>query len=302
MQYQELVQFDDYFTYNWKNDLFFTKGQFDNNGFRPVSICIRVTSRCNLRCKVCIGDVSAWDVHSDWRQTLNHLEIISRWNPLRVIWSGGEPTLHHKLLYLVEHSIDLGLHNVIASNMTIRDPLSKLNGKIVYNISLYGITESSYYRYTQNDLFKKFYINFNNLFDRGHCVYVTIILTHNYKNYLSSFLEWLTQFEIQKVVLTNLSKIGRQSLDMQPASKSDLISISKYLKQNNYGFPIVHPDPELFAQIRPGLIITQASSDNGTFGIVNQKVCPNKKSFIDEILSYASQNRFLHSLQSYSGI
>jgi MoaA/NifB/PqqE/SkfB family radical SAM enzyme len=69
---------------------------------RPISVSIEVTKRCNARCDFC----DYWKI-SDRDEMTDFTDVVRRFDPLVVVFTGGEPMLRRDLVPLVKQIKDL---------------------------------------------------------------------------------------------------------------------------------------------------------------------------------------------------
>ncbi len=79
-------------------------GKFLNVAFnkRPLSVSLEVTKRCNARCDFC----DYWKI-TDRDEMLDFSDVVRRFDPLVVVFTGGEPMLRRDLVPIVKSIKDL---------------------------------------------------------------------------------------------------------------------------------------------------------------------------------------------------
>src|SRR3989440_8995532 len=65
---------------------------------RPLTVSIEVTKRCNARCDFC----DYWKIR-DRDEMTDFTDVVRRFDPLVVVFTGGEPMLRRDLVPLVRH-------------------------------------------------------------------------------------------------------------------------------------------------------------------------------------------------------
>ena len=300
---KEKIRIDDFLVYSPDQDLFYKSAEMDIATKKPVCICMRIGSKCNLNCNYCIGDIDIWKGSPSYEKTIKVLNALTVWSPLRIVWSGGEPSLYEYLPNLISASIKNGNYNVLTTNLTfnkkIRDQLDGFKGKVHFNFTIYGISRRTFINHTCMDLFDLFEENLNHLFNMDHLVSVTIIITNKWQEYLPLYLNWLKKYPLRKILLLKLSLTGRQNIEVSPASYEQLQKLEQYLKILDSKIPIVYPPPESSIRYKTGQIVVQASNDNAIHSIVNQKICETEQEFFNQIEPYIGANRKLYSTESY---
>src|SRR2546421_10406349 len=71
-------------------------------GKRPLTVSIEVTKRCNARCDFC----DYWKI-SDRDEMTDFTDVVRRFDPLVVVFTGGEPMLRRDLGPLVRQIKEL---------------------------------------------------------------------------------------------------------------------------------------------------------------------------------------------------
>jgi MoaA/NifB/PqqE/SkfB family radical SAM enzyme len=69
---------------------------------RPLSVSIEVTKRCNARCDFC----DYWKI-TDRDEMTDFTDVVRRFDPLVVVFTGGEPMLRRDLVPMVKQIKDL---------------------------------------------------------------------------------------------------------------------------------------------------------------------------------------------------
>src|SRR5437660_1571585 len=64
---------------------------------RPLTVSIEVTKRCNARCDFC----DYWKI-SDRDEMMDFTDVVRRFDPLVVVFTGGEPMLRRDLVSIVQ--------------------------------------------------------------------------------------------------------------------------------------------------------------------------------------------------------
>jgi MoaA/NifB/PqqE/SkfB family radical SAM enzyme len=69
---------------------------------RPLSVSIEVTKRCNARCDFC----DYWKI-TDRDEMADYVDVVRRFDPLVVVFTGGEPLLRRDLVPLITQIRDI---------------------------------------------------------------------------------------------------------------------------------------------------------------------------------------------------
>lgn len=126
----------------------FYQNKFDSTSVKvsyPFNICIQQNRQCNFSCSFCISESSPLgDADTSW--VPNSLSRINKmFSYLRIVWSGGEPSLTSSMSKKIEHSKSLGNINVITTNATRLFLDQNLDW---IDVTLYGLEDTSYQRNT----------------------------------------------------------------------------------------------------------------------------------------------------------
>lgn len=234
------IRFCEGIYYSKCNDLFFCEGAVTRDD-RILSICVSVGTKCNLKCAVCIANSRPDGKFMDATVARTLLRRLSTLTPLRLVWSGGEPTLYPSLPEILEDALQLGFHNVVATNALARDRLYHLRGAFSYAVSIYGTDPRGYEQYTGRDALRAFRNRFEELVSAGHLVSAYFRLDARWRQALPRVLEWLAPYPLQKLVLVTTIQKGRLDSISRPLSAEELVRARLILGTVRCKFPIVFP-------------------------------------------------------------
>lgn len=83
----------------------------------PVTVEIHLTNKCNIKCNYCCYNDRKDNREMSFYQALDVLNTLQTMNVKAVVFSGGgEPTMHPKILEIVQHAKDLGLDVGLITN------------------------------------------------------------------------------------------------------------------------------------------------------------------------------------------
>lgn len=298
-QHLKLTPFGNDAAYCKEHDLFFGSAATNREPSKPLSVCIGTGTRCNLVCAVCSSDSKPrgrFVAHEQLEQLLGWLKQFA---PLRLVWSGGEPTLLPQIRALVEASIDHNFHNVVTTNMSAGDPLVGLAGQFSYAVSLYGTDEASYFGFTHRRGFLDFRRHFDTLFANGQIVCVNLRIESGWWKYVPACLAWLKAYPIKKLLLSNTRPGGRVLGTHRVADEGELDELLRYLRSEPTTFPIVYPAPQTIGQIEQGYLYMEPVPDALGSVLVAGRMCRGAGEVIAAIGGRAAANRKLFLLQSY---
>lgn len=109
----------------------------------PLSICLVLGYRCDLDCHYCLnpeGDRTDFPAVNE-----SLLKLLSKWAPMRVVLTGGEPTLYPTLmswtgeaLKRMGHSIIVSTHGLHFQHLVSADWVDRIN------VSIPGLSKKTY--------------------------------------------------------------------------------------------------------------------------------------------------------------
>ena len=127
------------------SDIFYDKNKDGFSRFvlsHPLSICYKVTNKCNLYCKHCIANGSTSnDIGPTFDDIKKALNIFKKSGIIRVDFTGGEPYVRKDIDQILEYAVKLGLEVIITTNgLLLTDENIKVlkKNKIFTQISLDG--------------------------------------------------------------------------------------------------------------------------------------------------------------------
>lgn len=110
---------------------------------KPRVAVISMTSRCNIKCKMCKIPSEHWDFPNNKKQ-----EIFNLFPSLqKVIWHGGEPFLYPDIDDMIVEAGKHGVNQVISTNglLLSEERIKKIvNSKMELNISIHGLEKEVY--------------------------------------------------------------------------------------------------------------------------------------------------------------
>lgn len=282
--------------YSTQRDMFFrVPGASCTSRENPLSVCVSLGSLCNLRCKVCLNPSDSESF--SWQGLSDLIQVFESLAPLRVTWSGGEPTLYEYLPKLLEAALCANIANVVATNMTQPDCLGHLAGQFFYAVSIYGVETSVFSEYTGHDRFNSFVRHFEHCLNVGHKICASIRLQDGWRSYLPEQLEWLRKYPIRKLVLSNTLDRGRNLLGAKAISGNECRSLRSVLADARLPFPVIYPQSQTSDCIQGGYVVLEA--DSRTFLKLNGRLILTPSECATQLKSYAAANVKLFTLQHY---
>lgn len=282
--------------YDKRRDLFFTDTSRPDMLQRPLSVALRVGLYCNSTCRLCLSDSGP---HRSFEPDsfASVLLALSKFGPIRVVWTGGEP-----LLYPIgddlEQSVVLGNFNVISTNLTIMSLTTKLGHAIFWDVSLKGWDEESYRIFAGRDAFKQFDRNLRSLFDADFSVGISIRLDEGWSEYLPRMIEYVSQFPIRKLLLLNTLLIGRLPPGIRPVTRQTYCQLKAFIMSCQLPFTVVLPViPKLDDDAQSGYIVIEKASES--LFLVSGVRCCSVFEIVEEVQRNSAANFRLFTLQKY---
>lgn len=178
------------------------------------TIYLHVTKRCNLSCSYCY--FSAGDPLNDELSTnewLNVIDEISRINPKRVVFTGGEPLLRDDIFEIAAHlrKKKKNIRRCIVTNGTIISEDNTKNIVACFNevrISIDGIREVNDHTRGKGT-FIKILDAFRHILDVGGDPIAFITVTSNNLSHIKETLNFLINHGIVKIHVSPVKLFGR---------------------------------------------------------------------------------------------
>ena len=269
----ELVPASDGLYYDRHRDMFVRKTSTTSIPRTPLSMCIAPIAKCNLRCRTCLSDSGPGGLSGEWPELRSVLEWMRPWAPVRLIWTGGEPTLYWGLADAIRMATSMGSNSVVCTNASTRDPCGELAGEFCYSVSIYGNSRATFLQETQRDHFSRFQENFDLLFRRNHKVVASIRVDQESKNRALSYATWLTAYPIRKLTILNTRQRGRLVRDGTPLTNEELSELGQQLAELSLPFPVVLPASNAPPDPRGGLIVVERPEKPDGIVVVNGTLC-----------------------------
>ena len=193
----------------------------------PYSLCMELGQYCNFRCRICISDSGPTAVKcSDWvLPALANLH--STFGPLRIVWSGGEPTIYQDLAILLDKSATLGNSNTLVTNAS-----RFVEGLSVdwIDISIYGYSEESFRKYTSSPLFKVCAKNTRLYANKYPRVSASFVLGVHGVHELKLLADFAVEAGIRRLKFHRLSRAGR-IIDqrLEDSTEDEIHALREYL-------------------------------------------------------------------------
>ncbi|GAI28295.1 unnamed protein product, partial [marine sediment metagenome] len=139
-----------------------------NCNYMPIRLWVEITSRCNLKCRLCVNKDIPPSLKGDMDFDLYKKIINEATGSVYDInlFHRGEPLLHPKLIPIISYAKSRGIKTRIHTNATLLNPeLSKkiiLSGLDLISFSFDGYTEKTY---EKNRIGASYEKSLNNIID-----------------------------------------------------------------------------------------------------------------------------------------
>lgn len=92
----------------------------------PLSVDLRLTSRCNLKCPFCFGS-NCMNQEMNYDELLRLIDQFWEYGVRNLVLTGGEPMLYGNLLHLMEYAKNKGYRLILSTNGLIQEDVRKSN-------------------------------------------------------------------------------------------------------------------------------------------------------------------------------
>lgn len=168
----------------------------------PIYVNLQLTYRCNCKCLHCyqtpIKDFLDKELDFDeWRKIL---DILKDNKTMIIHFTGGEVFVRNDFIKIYEYAYDKNFKIMISTNASLIDDkwieLFKRKKSYKVAITLYGMSESTYKKFTKNNALEKVYINILNLNKNGIEIFLKTIGNIYNKNELNQIYMFAKNFNI----------------------------------------------------------------------------------------------------------
>lgn len=294
----EIIEVCEGTRYSIERDLFIRDDSSPRVLPRPLSISLRVGLYCNLACPICLSDSGSDKTYAPFT-FVTLLKALSRLAPLRLVWTGGEPLLY-PLQSDLERSMELGFFNVVTTNLTLEDSISRFAGQVFYNASIYGWDEYSYLEATGRDYFNRVDRNLHRLFEAGHLVGANIRVDAHWHRYLPALLDYVREFPFRKLLVMNTLPVGRIPHGVHALSQGMCSEVEAFLGLSGLPFPVILPYVSTLSPYsHKGYISVEGAVQREGAFLVNGVLCSSAMKATREIERNSRDNFRLFTLQKY---
>jgi molybdenum cofactor biosynthesis enzyme MoaA len=181
---------------------------------RPISVCIHLNLRCNLKCIYCLSNSGPWQPKGVG-VLQRSLSIVARWAPLRLVWSGGEPLLERGLQAHLLSAKRASCFNVLTTNGSIRAPeyLAELADWV--DVSVHGVSPRTFEFTTGSDRFDLVMANISALVRFHPRVAASVVLVRRFLPDLYSTVRRLADIGVRKIRVSRLLELGRGACETE---------------------------------------------------------------------------------------
>ena len=235
-----------------------------------LTICLSITSVCNLNCYYCFSAYENKNRYhmSDYlvNYTLNKLENKSKENPIRLVILGGEPTLYPNIKNVCERALKFCRKVIVVTNGTNLDIISKLPKEVSIDFSYHGqnidwfithVKEIQKYHYVQIlcVLDKKCIENCIKIYkwcSKNILFFEPIPLVHNDTEISEFYSDSLLENFSDSNIIYNVPSIGTMdSISLYKKFRNPKLDELKLCKQKNIA---IYPDGYTYPCCKTGLL------------------------------------------------
>jgi MoaA/NifB/PqqE/SkfB family radical SAM enzyme len=186
-----------------------------------------ITFVCGLRCRHCyVGDNLAANTHADTSQLLKNLERYRNAGASKIIFLGGEPTLHPDYQRILVESGQLGFERIIADTSGVgKNPLpldDELRKRLTIRFSFEGIDARSHDAIRGPGMFARTLQSLRNVAAENVTVEVTFTLSAANIDQALEAISLFTAEHVHEVNFHFLSRTGQarteENLGLDPAA------------------------------------------------------------------------------------
>lgn len=179
----------------------------------PISLSWELTNKCNSACLFCCNQANE---HLDMRECdfdeiKEKLDLIKKWNVLRVIVGGGEPLVRKDIFKILKYMRDIGLYPILATNGILLSKNVEEIAKRCFSIqiSLDTFDRQTYIKIRGIDGLQRVCEGINAVLAQGMTVkVVTVINRYNFDE-LEGIADYLSGLKIKQWFLFHLLPAGR---------------------------------------------------------------------------------------------
>jgi len=242
----ELIKFKEGVFYNISSDSFcIKKNELESS--LPISICLKITNYCNLKCKYCLSSSGPGKKNTHNNDIYSLINSLKPLFPLRIVISGGEPLLFPYLLGILSILKAYGNIIVLATNGTIsfKHDIDIMKYLDWVDVSLHGVDKMEYKSMRGTNCFRLIVENVEYLSKIKSIPNIAANYLLHKKNVgkLAKTLEFYRRLGIKKVRIDNVDKIGRGSrCDLYPIdSQTEYSKVSQIIRENRQYFTNIIP-------------------------------------------------------------
>lgn len=256
----------------------------------PQAVSIEITERCNLKCIHCYGNFgpdSRNEISMDKLKKL--LSDLKKIKVISIELTGGDITMHPKLLEIVKMTVNFGfervtlLTNGVALSQELMDYIVLNKDRIGIQIDLHSLDESYYNWFTNSsNCLKKVKKNINYLCDKNVFVRVVSIITKSNINEMNDLAAWVQ--ERGAIWSTGLcERVGRaeenngkEELYLNNEEKQKYFITLYHLREMNNKLGWLPPEEELINEHNCGVLTGHTViSTSGRVKLCTMEKIPN---------------------------
>lgn len=211
-----------------------------------ISLCYESTNYCNLDCEYCItADDRRIKVDCDYKKIIRS---IAKFNPERLVISGGEPLLDKDLLPKLDllNALCPNTYISLSTNGTVDFNFEELQKRVdCIDFSIPALDKHVYEIMRGEDKINKVIENVGKALDLNINIRISYMLTKENKNEINSVLDFAMQHNIKEVRIGRFFPFRTAAIssckDKFELSDSEIENIMELVNRKSYPFKIVPP-------------------------------------------------------------
>lgn len=201
-------------------------------GNRPLSVCIRLSFKCNLECVYCLSNSGPTYDDKGHERIPDILEALSKFE-LRIVWSGGEPSLVPKLRDYLLQSKQLNNVNVVASNATKLPTRAVQELTDWFQLSCPSTDRQIYENLCGTNTLDKVLYTAQKVIEKGNRVSLYIPLTKINSETIVQTIDHWVEMGVRRITICNVIPLGRAATsNMVGLTEKDIIKLKREVQHD----------------------------------------------------------------------
>jgi radical SAM protein with 4Fe4S-binding SPASM domain len=182
----------------------------------PITLCIGLTTKCNLNCRHCSADANSENVFFPHSELITIIDTAKELGVKKLIFGGGEPLLYEQLFDVCEYALAQGFKVSFVTNGTLVSEMMDRFSRILdyrhsfeVGVSLDGHTPEIHGYFRPAETFDPAVEAINLLKNEGFNVSVSCVLSKGNIETIPDFLKFLlslNQYDIRFLPFTLLGR------------------------------------------------------------------------------------------------